>query len=175
MRATRAAVVAALLLTSGCTRSQTSGPQGFPPVAVKLATVRASDIEDASEYVASLKSLHSTTIQPQIDGQITQIYVKSGDRVKEGAPLLQIDPRHQQAGIGAGRDGAAHGGSQSPGAAGPGAAAAGPVALLHDHGADRGGHRRHPGPGRESDLALDALDDDRSKRNARGVHLGADR
>src|SRR5438094_1227536 len=99
MRATSAAIVAALLVTSGCTRSQTSGPQGFPPVAVKLATVRASDIEDASEYVASLKSLHSTTIQPQIDGQITQIYVKSGDRVKEGAPLLQIDPRRQQAAV----------------------------------------------------------------------------
>src|SRR5438552_12798704 len=99
MRATRAAVVAALLVTSGCTRGQTSGPQGFPPVAVKLATVRASDIEDASEYVASLKSLHSTTIQPQIDGQITQIYVKSGDRVQEGAPLLQIDPRRQQAAV----------------------------------------------------------------------------
>jgi len=99
MRATSAAIVAALLLTSGCTRGQTSGPQGFPPVTVKLATVRASDIEDASEYVASLKSLHSTTIQPQIDGQITQIYVKSGDRVKEGAPLLQIDPRRQQAAV----------------------------------------------------------------------------
>jgi len=99
MRATRAALAAALLVVSGCNRGQTAGPQGFPPVAVKLATVRASDIEDASEYVASLKSLHSTTIQPQIDGQITQIYVKSGDRVKEGASLLQIDPRRQQAAV----------------------------------------------------------------------------
>jgi len=99
MRAPQAAAAAALLLMSGCNSSQTSGPQGFPPVAVKLATAKASDIEDASEYVATLKSLHSTTIQPQIDGQITQIYVKSGDRVNEGAPLLQIDPRRQQAAV----------------------------------------------------------------------------
>src|SRR2546425_6604067 len=99
MRATRAAAAAALLVISGCTRGQTSAPQGFPPVAVKLATVRASEIEDASEYVATLKSLHSTTIQPQIDGQITQILVKSGDRVRQGAPLMQIDPRRQQAAV----------------------------------------------------------------------------
>ena len=56
-------------------------------------------IEDASEYVATLKSLRSTTIQPQIDGQITQILVKSGDRVRQGAPLMQIDPRRQQAAV----------------------------------------------------------------------------
>jgi RND family efflux transporter MFP subunit len=99
MRLPWAAAAAALFLISGCTRGQPSGPQGFPPVAVKLVTAKTSDIEDASEYVATLKSLHSTTIQPQIDGQITQIYVKSGDRVKEGAPLLQIDPRRQQAAV----------------------------------------------------------------------------
>ena len=46
MRATSAAIVAALLLTSGCTRGQTSGPQGFPPVTVKLANHegRAADL-----------------------------------------------------------------------------------------------------------------------------------
>jgi RND family efflux transporter MFP subunit len=46
-----------------------------------------------------LKSLQSTTIQPQIEGQITHIYVKSGDRVAQGAPLVQIDPRRQQAAV----------------------------------------------------------------------------
>src|SRR2546425_6243697 len=99
MRATRAAAAAALLVISGCTRGQTSAPQGFPPVAVKLATVRASEIEDATEYVATLKSLHSTTVQPQIDGQIAQILVTSGDHVQQGAPLMQIDPRRQQAAV----------------------------------------------------------------------------
>ena len=49
--------------------------------------------------MATLKSLRSTTIQPQIDGQITQIFVKSGDRVGQGAPLMQIDPRRQQAAV----------------------------------------------------------------------------
>ena len=56
-------------------------------------------IDDATEYLGTLKSLHSTTVQPQIDGQITQINVKSGDRVEMGAPLMQIDPRRQQAAV----------------------------------------------------------------------------
>ena len=95
------AVFAAIVLAAGCGRNQSagSGAQAFPPSPAKLAVVRANALEDATDYVATLKSLHSTAIQPQIDGQITQIYVKSGDRVKAGAPLMQIDPRRQQAAV----------------------------------------------------------------------------
>jgi RND family efflux transporter MFP subunit len=64
-----------------------------------LADAHSVPIEDTTEYVATLKSLRSTTIQPQIDGQITQILVKSGDRVAQGTPLVQIDPRRQQAAV----------------------------------------------------------------------------
>src|SRR5207249_8323827 len=71
----------------------------FPPTPVKIVDARQTSIEDTTEYVATLKSLRSTTIQPQIDGQITQIFVKSGDRVGQGAPLMQIDPRRQQAAV----------------------------------------------------------------------------
>lgn len=71
----------------------------FPPAAVELATAKPTPVENATEYVATLKSLRSTTIQPQIDGQITRIFVKSGDRVKAGAPLVEIDPRRQQAAV----------------------------------------------------------------------------
>src|SRR5438046_2662415 len=98
MRSIKVAGAAALVVIVGCNRSQNSPPpHGPPPAAVKLAPARTTDIEDATEYVATLKSLHSTSIQPQIEGQITQIYVKSGDRVRQGAGLVQIDPRRQQA------------------------------------------------------------------------------
>ena len=100
MRVQRAAIAALLLASAGCSTSQAPpGAPRFPPAAVKLATASTAPIEDATEYVATLKSLHSTTIQPQIDGQITQIFVKSGDRVAQGAPLVQIDPRRQQAAV----------------------------------------------------------------------------
>ncbi len=96
-------VLSALALVTGtaCNRqaAQGGGPPAMPPTAVKLAVAESKPIQDATEFVATLKSLHSTTIQPQIDGQITHIYVKSGDRVAEGAPLMQIDPRRQQAAV----------------------------------------------------------------------------
>jgi RND family efflux transporter MFP subunit len=101
MQFIKGAVVAMLAVAAAaCNRGQAPpGAQGMPPAAVQLAVAQTKPVEDASEYVATLKSLHSTTIQPQIDGQITQIYVKSGDRVKQGAPLVQIDPRRQQAAV----------------------------------------------------------------------------
>ena len=97
-----ARLVAALLIAItavGCGGQQDAGPQAPPPTPVKVATVHPAPVADASEMVATIKSLSSTTIHPQVDGQITRIFVKSGDRVKAGTPLLQIDPQRQQASV----------------------------------------------------------------------------
>jgi RND family efflux transporter MFP subunit len=100
MRTYAAAATSIALLSLACGGQSAVGqPQGFPPTPVQLAEARTIPIEDTTEYVATLKSIRSTTIQPQIDGQITQIFVKSGDQVAEGAPLVQIDPRRQQAAV----------------------------------------------------------------------------
>jgi RND family efflux transporter MFP subunit len=93
------AVLAISCLAAACGGGSSAPPPSFPPTPVKLEPARAVPVEDATEYVAMLKSLHSTAIQPQIDGQITQIFVKSGDRVTQGAALMQIDPRRQQAAV----------------------------------------------------------------------------
>lgn len=91
---------ALIALAIGCRQGAPGGAMpAFPPATVTLATVQAAPIDDATEYVATLKSLHSTAIQPQIEGQITQIFVKSGDRVAAGARLVQIDPRRQEAAV----------------------------------------------------------------------------
>jgi len=95
-----AAVAALAAALTACKNSQSAGPPpAMPPTPVTVETARATSLEDASEYVATLKSLRSTTVQPQTDGQITQIFVKSGDRVRDGAPLFQIDARRQQAAV----------------------------------------------------------------------------
>jgi len=99
-RTARAALVLTALATIGCNRTESAGPPpAMPPTPVALAPARATPLEDTTEYVATLKSLRSTTIQPQIEGQITQIFVKSGDRVEQGVALAQIDPRRQQAAV----------------------------------------------------------------------------
>lgn len=90
-----------LALAAACQRGPAApaGPamQAMP---VQVHIVQAQKIFDSSEYLAILKSRHSATINPQVEGQITRIFVKSGDRVKAGTPILQIDPVKQQATLG---------------------------------------------------------------------------
>ena len=69
----------------------------MPAMPVKVMDAKLVPVNDASEYVATLKSRDSTVIMPQVEGHITQIYVHSGDRVQAGQQLMEIDPRKQQA------------------------------------------------------------------------------
>src|SRR5712675_1703861 len=95
------AAVACLAVLAGCSRASQSPASApvFPPAVVKLEAARPAPIEDTTEYIAVLKSLHSTAVQPQIDGQVTDVFVRSGDRVIQGQRLVQIDPSRQQAAV----------------------------------------------------------------------------
>jgi RND family efflux transporter MFP subunit len=88
-----------VMTAAACNRGTGAVPPAFPPTPVDIRPATMEPVEDATEYVATLRSLHSTEVHPQTDGQITQILVKSGDRVRQGAPLFQIDPRRQQAAV----------------------------------------------------------------------------
>jgi len=68
--------------------------QGLP---VQTAAVTMAPVAQSSEYVATIKSRRSATIMPQVSGMLTQIVVRSGERVKAGQTLMEIDPRQQQA------------------------------------------------------------------------------
>ncbi|MGH9714755.1 MAG: efflux RND transporter periplasmic adaptor subunit [Candidatus Acidiferrales bacterium] len=87
-------------LTVGCGQKPAAGNQADPAVAVKTVAVEPVSIPDSSEYLATLKSRHSTALNPQVEGQVTHIFVKSGDRVRAGSPLMEIDPLKQQATLG---------------------------------------------------------------------------
>jgi RND family efflux transporter MFP subunit len=94
-----AAGLAASGIMLACSTKATSDPQagGPPAMPVKVAEARAVPISDATEYVATLKSRDSAVIMPQVEGQITQILVHSGERVQAGSALIEIDPLKQQA------------------------------------------------------------------------------
>lgn len=68
-----------------------------PPMGVKIAPVAVAEIRETSDYLATLKSRRSIVLQPQIDGQVTQILVSAGDRVQAGQAMIQIDPARQAA------------------------------------------------------------------------------
>src|SRR6202790_4999822 len=88
-------------LAAACQKGP-AGPAGpaMQAMPVQVQVVQAQKISDSSEYLAILKSRHSAAINPQVEGQITKIFVKSGDHVKPGTPILQIDPLKQQASLG---------------------------------------------------------------------------
>jgi RND family efflux transporter MFP subunit len=73
------------------------GAASMPPTEVRTITLAPKPVPRTSEFVATVRSLRSTTIQPQVDGIARRIFVSAGDRVRAGDPLVQIDPEKQQA------------------------------------------------------------------------------
>jgi RND family efflux transporter MFP subunit len=99
----RAGLGVLLALAAACGGKPAGPGAGGPPpgfaMPVPIEPVRETELRDASEYVATVKSRRSINIQPQVEGVITRIYVHSGDRVPAGAPLVQIDPEKQRAAV----------------------------------------------------------------------------
>jgi RND family efflux transporter MFP subunit len=84
---------------AGCNKAQPrqqpgAGMQALP---VQTLTVAAVPVAQSDEYVATIKSRRSATINPQVSGNLTQILVHSGDHVTAGQLLMQIDPSKQEA------------------------------------------------------------------------------
>ena len=70
-----------------------------PPMGVKIAPVAVAEIRETSDYLATLMSRRSIVLQPQIDGQVTQILVSAGDRVQAGQAhpfVLQFGHVHNE-------------------------------------------------------------------------------
>jgi RND family efflux transporter MFP subunit len=102
-----APLLAALALSSAtvaCTRGDAAeaggpGAAGGMKLPVDVVTLTDVPIPSASEYLAQLVSRTQVAIYPQVSGVVTSIFVKPGQSVKEGAPLLQIDPRRESANL----------------------------------------------------------------------------
>jgi RND family efflux transporter MFP subunit len=89
---------AAACLVSGCKPAAPPppAPQAMP---VQVAPVTLSPVPNSDTYVATIKSRRSSTMQPQVDGNLVKIFVKSGDVVKAGQVLMRIDPLKQVASV----------------------------------------------------------------------------
>jgi RND family efflux transporter MFP subunit len=92
-----AVLAAGVLLGSGCGDTGAAKAQAPQAMPVKVTTAALQAIDETTEYVATLKSRDSAVVSPQVEGIITKIFVHSGERVADDAPLMQIDPAKQQA------------------------------------------------------------------------------
>jgi len=88
------------LAATGCQKKPAAPPgagmQGLP---VQTVAVTLAPVAQSSEYVATIKSRRSATVEPQVMGVLTEIRVHSGDMVKSGQVLMEIDPRQQEANV----------------------------------------------------------------------------
>ena len=94
-----ALILLSVALIAGCAKQQPSSQHGPQAMPVKTLTVALKSVPRTDEYVATIKSRRSATIQPQVDGALTRILVKSGDHVRAGQLLMIIDPLKQQAAV----------------------------------------------------------------------------
>jgi RND family efflux transporter MFP subunit len=66
---------------------------------VEIQALEMKPVERSTEFVGTIKSRHTVTVQPQVEGFITRINVVSGARVRPGAVLMEIDATSQQAAV----------------------------------------------------------------------------
>jgi len=69
------------------------------PVPVEIQTLVEKPVEQASEFVGTVKSLKTTTVQSQVEGFLLKVNVKSGQRVTPGMVLSEVDASSQQAAV----------------------------------------------------------------------------
>ncbi|MCL4818736.1 MAG: efflux RND transporter periplasmic adaptor subunit [Vicinamibacteria bacterium] len=86
--------LAVLLVACG---GQAPPPGGPPAMPVEIVALAPRAVEQTTEFVGTVLSRRSTAVQPQVEGFLTRILVRSGQRVEAGAPLMEVDPRRQAA------------------------------------------------------------------------------
>jgi RND family efflux transporter MFP subunit len=66
---------------------------------VKTVAVTLAPVAQSNDYVATIMSRRSATLQPQVSGRLMRIDVKSGDRVRAGQQMMSIDAQPQIASV----------------------------------------------------------------------------
>jgi len=90
-------LILAGVVVSGCQKKEAAAGPQMQALPVQTMTVAMTPVAQSTEYVATIKSRRSTALLPQVSGQLTAIRVHSGDHVKAGQLLMEIDARQQRA------------------------------------------------------------------------------
>ncbi len=72
---------------------------GGGPVAVRTVPVTRQPMPVVIDAVGTVESEHSVAVRPQVNGVLTAVLFKEGDRVKQGQALFSVDPRPMQASV----------------------------------------------------------------------------
>ena len=105
---TRALLLASLFALTACSEGEKKKPQA-PPVPVTTANAAARDIPVTLQVVGRAEAYESVVLKSRVDGQVAAVLFTEGQQVKQGDPLIRLDPsdfsaRLQQAEATAARD-----------------------------------------------------------------------
>jgi multidrug efflux system membrane fusion protein len=71
--------------------------QAPPPAPVEVAVATTEDMPRAFESIGTLMAVHQVTVSPEIEGRVQKINFESGQQVKAGDVLVQLDDSTQRA------------------------------------------------------------------------------
>jgi membrane fusion protein (multidrug efflux system) len=92
------AIVVALLIAVGGSKSKEKTPAGAPPPAnVEVAQVEKQDVPIYSEWIGSLDGMVNAEIRAQVTGYLLRQSYKEGSFIRKGQLLFEIDQRPFQA------------------------------------------------------------------------------
>ncbi|HZR18815.1 MAG TPA: efflux RND transporter periplasmic adaptor subunit [Verrucomicrobiae bacterium] len=80
---------------AGCSRHPAQSKAALP--AVTVAPVEQKEIVEHDEFTGRIEPVETVEIRPRVSGYIQEVKFQSGQLVKKGDLLFQIDPRWQQA------------------------------------------------------------------------------
>ena len=94
----RSLIVALALVAGiavGCGRNSVQTKPALP--AVTVAAVEQKEVVERDEFTGRIEPVESVEIRPRVSGYIQEVKFQSGQLVKKGDLLFQIDPRWHQA------------------------------------------------------------------------------
>lgn len=74
-----------------CKSNEVAKPKTPPPVQVTVMTVKDTVASYRDEYPATVTALNEIKLTAQVNGYITGVYFKDGDKVRKGQRLYSID------------------------------------------------------------------------------------
>ncbi len=74
-----------------------AAPPVLPPPQVKASQPRQETVTDRDEYTGRIEALETVTLKSRVNGYLTQVNFRAGDKVRKGDLLFVIDPRPYQA------------------------------------------------------------------------------
>jgi membrane fusion protein, multidrug efflux system len=88
----------AVVGVAGCSRSQPTSVLGDAshPAPVHFYTVAEEIARRRIQAVGSLYALEESTLSSEVEGRVDKVLADVGDNVREGQPLVRVDPRELQ-------------------------------------------------------------------------------